>query len=429
MQEPAYRITAAARDLDISLHHMRRLCEAGLVEAERTEGGHWRIPMVELEKLKRQGVPPIPAPEPVEPAAAQPAADLDEPPAPEPLQEDPEVRAERVKRHAMSNRLARRKTELELAEVEDRFRDREHQAQAQAKEEQRKRAEADAQSAREKWERTWIEAVPSYLPYGCPAECRLKAVEEVRKSLRNFGPSDSTPFLRGIVTAAVEVALKPHRLQERRKAAVEGAIRELPYLAQGSDSAYELAARKLATKAIDELGESDQRTMTAAATLAVQPVIRFYQLGEKRKSLVRDLTYWEYWRAEQKERESLIAEVQGTLDALPPDTAEAALEQAAKTAVAKHEAKLAAREAADREAREAQETVNAGLSCLDAVLGEYEWDSYTERVQVREQLRPALNEALKEGVEGGAVDAASVREWVESWVDENLTDDEAIGDD
>ena len=59
--EGYWRTAQAAAELEISAHHMRKLCEANLLEAERTEGGQWRIPaMQEVERLKKQGVPPIP---------------------------------------------------------------------------------------------------------------------------------------------------------------------------------------------------------------------------------------------------------------------------------------------------------------------------------------------------------------------------------
>ena len=55
------RIGQAARELGVSAHIIRKLCAAGLIEAEQTTGGRqWRIPFHEVERLKREGLPLIP---------------------------------------------------------------------------------------------------------------------------------------------------------------------------------------------------------------------------------------------------------------------------------------------------------------------------------------------------------------------------------
>ena len=56
-----YRSGQAARVWAISPHLVRRLCEAGLIDAERTEGGHWKIPHSEVERIKNEGLPEIPS--------------------------------------------------------------------------------------------------------------------------------------------------------------------------------------------------------------------------------------------------------------------------------------------------------------------------------------------------------------------------------
>src|SRR5689334_14789488 len=59
MAEGYYRTGQVAEILGISSNDVRRLCEAGLIEADYT-GKQWRIPVSEVERLKRDGVPPIP---------------------------------------------------------------------------------------------------------------------------------------------------------------------------------------------------------------------------------------------------------------------------------------------------------------------------------------------------------------------------------
>ena len=54
----------AARALGVTADAIRRLCDAGAIEAEVTDGGQWRIPQEEIERLKRDGLPPVPKPLP-----------------------------------------------------------------------------------------------------------------------------------------------------------------------------------------------------------------------------------------------------------------------------------------------------------------------------------------------------------------------------
>jgi len=56
-----YRTGQAAKALGVSDHHVRRLCDAGLIEAELTERNHWRIPASEIDRLTEDGVPELPA--------------------------------------------------------------------------------------------------------------------------------------------------------------------------------------------------------------------------------------------------------------------------------------------------------------------------------------------------------------------------------
>ena len=55
-----YRSGQAAKILGVSAHALRRLAEAGLVDAECT-GSQWRFPVEEIQRLQREGLPPLPA--------------------------------------------------------------------------------------------------------------------------------------------------------------------------------------------------------------------------------------------------------------------------------------------------------------------------------------------------------------------------------
>jgi|HubBroStandDraft_2_1064218.scaffolds.fasta_scaffold07669_1 hypothetical protein len=55
------RTGQAAKVWGLSSHQVRRICETGLVVAELGPGGHWRIPVSEVVRLQKDGVPLIPS--------------------------------------------------------------------------------------------------------------------------------------------------------------------------------------------------------------------------------------------------------------------------------------------------------------------------------------------------------------------------------
>jgi excisionase family DNA binding protein len=63
-----YSTGQVARQLGTTLATIRTLCESRVIAAETTPGGHWRVPSSEVERLKRDGLPPIPRPLPTESA-------------------------------------------------------------------------------------------------------------------------------------------------------------------------------------------------------------------------------------------------------------------------------------------------------------------------------------------------------------------------
>src|SRR5580658_6717552 len=74
MQDLFFSTGQAARQLGITLATVRVLCENRLIATETTPGGHLRVYASEVERLKRDGLPPIPRPLPIE--SAPPATDL-----------------------------------------------------------------------------------------------------------------------------------------------------------------------------------------------------------------------------------------------------------------------------------------------------------------------------------------------------------------
>lgn len=55
-----YSTGKAAQELAASQDTIRALCNSGAVRAVPTNGGQWRVPAREVERLKREGLPPVP---------------------------------------------------------------------------------------------------------------------------------------------------------------------------------------------------------------------------------------------------------------------------------------------------------------------------------------------------------------------------------
>src|SRR3954452_21616870 len=55
-----YSSGPAAAVLGVSQPRIRKLCNSGLIACEVTSSGQFRIPLSEIERLKREGLPPTP---------------------------------------------------------------------------------------------------------------------------------------------------------------------------------------------------------------------------------------------------------------------------------------------------------------------------------------------------------------------------------
>ena len=180
--EAALRIGQAAARLGITAHHARQLCRCGLVEAEVSTGGQWRIPLVEIERLERDGVPAAPTlmqeSEPSEVARPSPSPGLyrdasDELAA---AAESVEIVARRVQRH---------KLELEDARVDDEFQARAGQRAIEEAENGRRLAEARAKQEHDQWLQGKVVYALSKLPQDASVELKRAACDAALKFLRH----------------------------------------------------------------------------------------------------------------------------------------------------------------------------------------------------------------------------------------------------
>src|SRR5216684_3459689 len=136
-----YSTGQVARQLGTTLAAIRVLCENRVIAAETTPGGQWRVPASEVERLKRDGLPPIPRPLPTEsapPARNGNGTDSRHGFNPELLAEPSDEVVSAADQVAITrSMLEKRKIDREIEETEDWFRDRKrHQAAAEAAERQ-----------------------------------------------------------------------------------------------------------------------------------------------------------------------------------------------------------------------------------------------------------------------------------------------------
>lgn len=335
MTDGVYRTGQAARLLGVSNHHVRRLCEAGMVAAEMVDG-RWRISASETERLKRDGIPPIPQVDrPSSPGAAVAAAGAARAVSRIILDDHEELAAERggdraqfsaeVQAEADSvlvahNRLRRRKLELETEEVEDSFRDREKRRLAE--EEEQRRHEVDAQNAarRKRWADRWLKVALRMVPFDAPQDAQLKVYAEVENTLRTLSPDDSESIVQQLVEASAHKALAPFRRRRQAQAAIDEALREMPWQLQ-QNAQCKANAQQRAAEAIRKAGDFEHCDLLVAARAAVAPVIAAGMHAITKAALVDDWAWNGYFDATQADRERAKAAIREALEDVGVGTA------------------------------------------------------------------------------------------------------------
>jgi hypothetical protein len=405
--EAALRIGQAAAQLGVSPHHLRQLCKAGLVEAEQSAAGQWRVPLSEIERLQSEGVPPAPIfLEEQQPAAPAPASRSNRlaPPSPGVIEavEAAEIEESGVRRKESTVRKLRLELEEQQARDELAARD---QRQAALEAEQRRKAEAaDAEQARRKWRDEWIETALRSLPDGARRETELEVNGAVEDVLASLQPSQPWYVVQGLVGAAVQKGLRRWKRQQEIKRAVETAMNTLPGDVQYSSDFRSLKQRayEAAVAAVGRCrAEASYGEMETAAIQAVKPVAAEY---EHVAACRRVLSSIHLYGASSAEREQATDAVRKALAELPIGATQHQIEDGKQAALAPFAAAIAAREKAkELEAEQQRKRNNAEFTAMLHVdhIGtylerEYEGENYSEMARERDRLRPLIKAALVE---------------------------------
>ena len=187
-KEPALRIGQAAARLGITNHHMRELCKSGEVEAEQSPGGQWRVPLTSLERLEREGVPPIPTyiedsdndDEIEAPTAPAAGSRLLAAPSPEMIEaveeaeiEEAAVRQEEASVRKKERTVRRLELEFEEQQARDRLAEREQKERARVAAEQAAAREREEIARHRTWVEEWAERALGRLSRDVPGPFRL----------------------------------------------------------------------------------------------------------------------------------------------------------------------------------------------------------------------------------------------------------------
>jgi hypothetical protein len=293
-----------------------------------TAGGQWRIPAAELQRLKRDGLPPLPRPLPdqlADPKAGRSKPNLLGAPSAAVIESFEGV----ARKKALKEE---RELDLDLLEIEDRIKEHEAvaaQDQAEWQEtERRKQILADAQRRKEKRDTQWMEYALNSVPNGARGEVELDVHREVQAALGSLRLEESDSVIRRVVDAALKKALVPWNLHKQIEKAVEEARDTLPSAIKGwwSPTEWDIRARRAATNAIKALSsDASYAEMRRAAISAVREIIADY---EGQKAAAEDASMKQRliqqtivpWELTGKAREMVIQAVTEAINGQPPGT-------------------------------------------------------------------------------------------------------------
>ena len=427
-----YSTGQAARQLGTTLAAIRVLCENRVVAAETTPGGHWRVPASEVERLKRDGLPPIPRPLPTESAPpARNGTDDRHGFTPELMAEPSDEVVSAADQVAITrSMLEKRKIDREIEETEDWFRDRQRQ-QAAAEAAKRQRIEVQqAEQRRLLWVQQWTQCALDSLPYDARQEVEMEVHTMVQEALSVLQPSQPEAITRRLVDAAVHRALKPWTRKQEIERALKGGMNSLAWDIQFGSEYKPLKQRAwdAAVAAVRKVrDEASYNEMETAAVQAVQPINREYEHQQACQRIVRRVYIFDVTREEE---EAAKEAVRKALAALPIGAAATQLEKAEETALAPYKAAVAARKEKARlesekedQRRTVEWKVDLQLDHIERYLKqEYDFDGgYSEMRREADRLRPLIRKALiDELVEAPDMSTEEIRESIEDHIDEGL---------
>jgi len=417
-----YSTGQVARQLGTTQATIRVLCENGLMAAETTPGGQWRVPSSEVERLKRDGVPPIPRLLPA--GSSQLARNGTAGRHSENKSVEVVLAADQVA--ITRSLLEKRKIDKELEETEDYFRGRQRELEEAEAAECQKAAARQAQQRRLLWEQEWMQYALDSVPYAARREVEMEVHTLVREALSELQPDQPRAVLQRLVDAAVYRALRPWTRKQEMERALQAGMDSLPWDVRfrPEHAPLKQSAWNAGVAALGKVREAaNYSEMETTAEQAVQPMIREY---EHQQACQRILGRVHIFDATREEEAAATEAVRKALAAVPIGVELAQLEKAAEAALAPHKAAVAKRvERRDRRLF-APFKVDRYLSHISRYLEkEYEFEGgYSEMRREADRLLPVIRAALiDELVENPDVTDDEILESIEDLIDEGCLDD------
>ncbi|MBZ5644561.1 MAG: helix-turn-helix domain-containing protein [Acidobacteriia bacterium] len=396
-----YTTGRTASELHVSPSHVRALCQAGIIAARATHGGHWRIPKGEVERLLRDGVPDPPPATPTGPAVEHVIESVPNPVRHPTLLAEPSNEAISAADDVVRLENEVRGIQLKRAKEEslDWFRDRQRQqTQAQAAHD-RQRLEARSLQIRRNWENAWVEYALENIPEGAPESIRLPVSESVRQTLESLSPDDPEEVTEPLVRAAIDKGLQPWLRNKEIELVIQEARDQLPYLARGfsEPSEWELRAIRTASEDISRLrsdatiGEIRAASITAGRRIASE----YLHQGEVRR-IVESVFLSQPLADQERARHS----VKEAIDRLPIGSTRSQMEQTREGVLAPYKAAEEAASVQAQASRQADFYLLHVNSCLEKIALSRNLGDFSRRQQLakelKEEIRPILVEEILE---------------------------------
>lgn len=437
MREIFYRSGQAARQLAVSAHIIRRLCEKGLIKAEHDPGGQWRLPASEIDRLKKEGIPPLPLvdkePASIVPRLATPAIMPARLPssAVAPVVQDArnsvDVKKARLDELTVDLELdllveERRRRKAALVAEEQRIRD---QAAADLAEQERLldlAIEADIQADQEReiaarrFEETRgiedrIQQLTDYgiskVPHG--SNLNADVAIAVQHALRKLNPIPGDA--RSIVDSVVAQILEPYYQGRMKEAVFEDALRPL----WRAENSLKTAAADAVRKAVDRSRSASKAELISLANSAVQPFLVRHERALNCEKVLADVSHGLGWGTLRADSDSLREAASCAMAAAPSLSDYGSL-----LAVARQATEPVIRSISER--RKAEELVDASLSSLIfSELDKWDFRNFSEKNDARKSIEEELRLTLVRRLVEGRIAQSDIPRVVRRTVDAHLS--------
>ena len=347
MQTLFFSTGQVARQLGTTLANVRALCDAHAIKAETTPGGHLRVAAAEVERLKRDGLPPLPRPLPTElgPLAGNGKVPRGNSPLLAAPSEEVIDSAEEVVR--LENEVKSLGLRKQKEEKLDWFREREEREAAweaqQLEAEQRRQTEIAAEQRRQVWKTYWTGYALRRIPSSAPESVRLDVYQVVEETLTDLEPTQPDSLTRRLVDAAVDRALTPWRTATQKSERIQEACEDwnLPCNMR-HDRAWKARMYEAASTAVGRLrAGASLAEVDAAARQAIVPLVREFEHQRACAEIIASV------RGELSGADAEVEEgnegVQKALAELPVGTSRREMEKARDLALEPIRGRIAAR--------------------------------------------------------------------------------------